>query len=782
MSSSITRAPPPPPTTTVTTRRRLTTHARRFRIVFFPSRSVLDAVEESLTQHRRVDDVGVQTTRTRVAPLHPTTTTATTALTMGNQSSSSDALKQQLVERDARLSVLRSRLDMVERENENLKRERGTSGASASASGGGGGGASRGLYGGGGGGGSGAGSMVHAPVGNAANAVAKAEVQELKQEVNKLRSMLAFKEEEMLEARRAEDDSRAKLREADAERTMLAAEVRAERRARATAGQKRATSATEDGADADAKRRKTSANGAPRGGLGALNARMTSNDTGGNDMHSGGDGTTPASASRLPGTLPLSLPTAPPDVAATLYQRASHGGRHHNDSIFARLMHEVPLDVSAFLAKPSDSSAVSVDLVDPVRASLTKLATNPDSTATLTRALIETIERTAGCITSVAHYKHVASVFRILSALTMIDARSMSIVLGAFGAQRRKNVASVTAHGAPPPALAGIPGLGGMGMGTLVAHPRAQSDRIFVPAPMSSSNHVASKNGKHASVKKSAEAPAALLETFTQLLSDAKNDAQWYVVDAILVALIRFANGVGVESGRGAFGAVAQKGSGFGSCLKPIAPSRTRFLALMLTRVLAPTPEFQSMISLPLDLEPAAMEKPYAPDRKDSMTLFVGVLSCLRADCVDENTTPFSIKPSFLAPLTPAQAGTLQEAALRVLATLAYVGWSGWKSAAYDAHALDVLAAVAVEEYVSPLPLAHCTATNGSTNAAVSNATMLVFALLNDDYAAQFARLGKRAKSQRVVARLAHLSSAVGSTREARLGDWLTRILLRLRD
>ena len=742
---------------------------------------MLDAVEESLTQHRRAED-RVQTT-SRDAPPGATTTTTNAPASMQNTSSSSDALKQQLVERDARLSVLRSRLDMVERENEHLKRERGTSGASASASGGG---ASRGHY--GGGGGSGGASVAHVPptgTANAANVVAKAEVQELKQEVNKLRSMLAFKEEEMLEARRAEDDSRAKLREADAERTRLAAEVRAERRARATAGQKRATSATDDSSDAAAKRRRIQANGAPQDGLGALGARVHGNELGVLDAREGGgDGASAMHASCFPGTLALSLPTAPPDVAATLYQRASYGGRHHNDNVFARLMHEVPLDVSSFLAKPSDSSVVSGDLVDPARAALTNLATNPDSTATLARALIETIERTAGCITSVAHYKHVASVIRILSALAMIDARCMSIVLGAFGAQRSKNVVSVTAHGAPPPALAGIPGLGGAGMGTLVAHPRAQSERIFVPAPMSSSNR-GSKNGKHASAKKSSAAPAAptaLLETFVQLLSDAKNDAQWYVVDAVLAALIRFANGVGVESGRGAFGAVAQKGSGFGSCLKPIAPSCTRFLALMLTRVLAPTPEFQSMISLPLDLEPAAMEKPYAPDRKDSMTLFAGVLSCLRADCVDENTTPFSIKPSFVASLSPSQAGTLQEAALRVLATLAYVGWSGWKRAAYDSHALDVLAAVAVEEYVSPLPLAHGTAANSSTNTAVSNATMLVFALLNDDYAAQFARLGKRAKSQRVVARLAHLSSAVGGTREARLGDWLTRILLRLRD
>ena len=87
--------------------------------VYYSARthSVLDAVEESLTQHRRVED-RVQTTSRDALPGATTTTTTTTApASMQNLSSSSDALKQQLVERDARLSVLRSRLDMVEREN-----------------------------------------------------------------------------------------------------------------------------------------------------------------------------------------------------------------------------------------------------------------------------------------------------------------------------------------------------------------------------------------------------------------------------------------------------------------------------------------------------------------------------------------------------------------------------------------------------------------------------------------------------------------------------------------
>lgn len=687
-----------------------------------------------------------------------------------SQVMTNDWMKQQLVERDARLSVLRSRLDMVERENEMLKRERGASGASASASGGG---ASRGVLGGGNyGNANGANGVVvnGAPAGNAANAVAKAEVQELKQELSKLRSLLAFKEEETLEARRAEDDSRAKLRESDAERTRLAAEVRAERRARATAGQKRPGSANGvDESQERGKRSKPTASGVTLDASGALGA------TGTEKTHIGDIGDD--ANTRAPRTLALSLPMAPPDVAAALYQRVSSGG-HRGDSVFARLMHEVPLDVSAFLAKPSESSPIAADLVDSARVALMTLATNPDSTATLTRALIETIERTSVSITTGAHYVHAASVIRILSALVMIDARSMSIVLGAFGAQRSKEVVSVTAHGAPPAALAGIPGLGGAGMGTLIAHPRAQSDRIFVPAPPSSSSRAASKNGSRAALKKSSSpaTPAPLLETFTNLLCDAKNDAQWLVVDAILVAFIRFANGVGVESGRGAFGAVARKGSGFGSCLKPVAPSRTRFLALMLTRVLAPTPEFQSFIDVPLEIEPG-VEKPYAPERKDSMTLFVGIVSCLRADCLDENTT-FAIKSTFVVPLTPVQSGTLQEAALRVLATLAFVGWPGWSRAARDS--LDVLAAVAVEEYVSPLPISQ--GLSSAANTAVPYATMLVHALLSDDYRTHSDRLSKRAKSQRVVARLAHLSSAVGGAREARLGDWLTRILHKIRD
>ena len=82
-------------------------------------------MEESLTQRRRGDETA-------------TTTKATTnarGTTRGDdETTASEELRQMLIERDARLGMLRSKLDMVERENENLKRN----GASASGDGGGG--------------------------------------------------------------------------------------------------------------------------------------------------------------------------------------------------------------------------------------------------------------------------------------------------------------------------------------------------------------------------------------------------------------------------------------------------------------------------------------------------------------------------------------------------------------------------------------------------------------------------------------------------------------------
>ena len=723
---------------------------------------------ENLTQQRR----------------SATTTTGTGTTTAGNGADgengdeSVEALRQRLIERDARLSVLRSRLDMVERENDNLKRA-GTTTTTTSLMpggnvGGNGGGHRDGSSGGvgterGGERVIGGDATTASGAANAASVVARAEVQELKQELGKLRSLLAFKEEEMIQARRAEDDSRIKLREANAERTKLAAEVRAERRARATAGMKRPadgapTSSTRDG-EGTTKRQKISsgvvANDATTDGVG-----RSRNETG--------------SATPSPETLALVLPTAPPSVAATLYQTVV-SGYYSNDNAFARLMNDVPLDVSTFLAPPTEFSTVSAELVEPVRCALTSLATNPDSTTPLTRALIETITNTSNNITSAAHYAHLASVLRILSELAMIDARCLSIVLGACGALTSAKVVSVTAHGAPPTSLAGIPGLGGAGMGTLVAHPRGQSGRIFVPATTTtttttSRSKTPSKSNKRSSDEDDQRGPAPFLETLIQILSDAKSDGQWLVVDAVLVSLIRFASGVGVECGRGAFGAVAHKHSGFGACLKPIAPSGTRFLALMLTRVLAPTPEFQAFLREPLDAE-RGVEKPSTTERRKLNTIFTAVLCCLRSDCVEENGLRFGIKAAFVAHITPEQSGTLQEAALRVIATLAFVGWPEYGAAALESAALDVYAAVAVEEYVNPLPVTH------SKSNALSYATMLVHALLSsEDYSAHAARLGKRAKSQRVVARLAHLSSATGGVRETRMGDWLNRILLKVRE
>ena len=676
------------------------------------------------------------------------------------------SLRRALDERDARLSMLRSKLDMVERENENLKRvgttvavSTGTTTMAAPTTSYGNVGARNRV--------NANGSMAAPSTTNAANVVAKAEVQDLRQQLSTLKSKLAFKEEEIMEIRRAEEDARVKLRAANDERTKLAAEVRAERRARATAGQKRSAASEEMGAGA--KRLKTTGSGGSGDHATTVNGVI-----GGSVIDRRGEPST-----SMPATLALALPMAPPDVAATLYQR-NVSGYHSNDNAFARLMNDAPLDVSAFLAKPNETSVVSAELVDPVRAALMNLATDPDSTSALTRALVESIVETSAVIASNAHYAHLASVLRILSALAMIDARSLSIVLSACGAQRNQVVASVTAHGAPPPSLAGIPGLGGAGMGTLVAHPRAQSARIFVPASTISAARVSATTPKPKTAKSrlaDRDDAAPFLETLIQLLTDAKCDGQWKVVNAVLVALIRFASGVGVEHGRGAFGAVAQKRGGFGSCLKPIAPSGTRFLALMLIRVLAPTPEFQRFLCQPLEPE-RGIEKPMSAERRERLTLFGAVLGCLRHDCVDDAGLSFGVKSAFLAPVTPEQSGVLQEAALRVLGTLAFIGWPDYGVAAVTSNALDVLAAVAVEEYVSPLPTAR-TSTDAS---ALKHATRLVHALLDEHYDAHLPHLLAQHRLQRVLARLAHLSAASGAKREARMGDWLGRILSKVRE
>lgn len=716
-------------------------------------RSVVEAVEARAlaTQHER--------------------SRGTATGTSGASASESDAvaLRRVLVEREARLEILRSKLDMVERENENLRREASARNGGVSGGLAGSGGGTRTRYGadsperraGGG---------TSAPP-SASNAVARAEVQDLKQQLSTLRSKLAFKEEELAEARRVEDDARVKLRAANEERTRLASEVRAERRARVTAGQKRLASGGEGSSHADSLE-----------GVASKRQRTA----GASEATAGGAQGTEDEVDRShakPRTLALTLPMAPPDVAATLHQSVV-SGYSLSDGAFSRLMSEVPLEVSSFLAKPSGSSVIGTDFMEPIRVALMHLATNPDSTPMLTHALIESIVNTSVSIASSAHYNHLSSVLRILSALSMTDARAMSIILGVCGARNDQPTAtSVTAHGAPPPSLAGIPGLGGAGMGTLIVHPRAQSARIFVPAPMVLTNHSSAmtpnppKTLRRSAATQGGDAAAAapFLETLICILHDAKCDAQWHVVDALLVALIRFASGLGVESGRGTFAAVARKHSGFGSCLKPIAPSSTRFLALMLVRALAPTKEFQAHICEPLDIE-RGIEKAPSSDRRKSATIFGAIFSCLRVDCVDENGLSFDIKPAFVAPVSAEQSGVLQEAALRVLRTLAFIGWPQYGAASVDVCALDVLAAVAVEEYVSPLP------STTVPNASLLHAIRLVKALLDDHYEAHLAYLRRAPRAQRVLARLAHLASAAGGRRETHMGDWLTRILLELRE
>lgn len=731
---------------------------------FAAVRSIADAlVSERATRRADESRNGGRATETgtRVATVPPMTTGVVGRTASGSMETDASALRQMLVERDARLGMLRSKLDMVERENENLRRE--TSGRGTGTSGNVivGGGAPQTRYG---------GESPNKGGVSAASAVARAEVQDLKQQLTTLRSKLAFKEEEVAEIRRAEDDARAKLRAANEERTRLAAEVRAERRARATAGQKRPPSG-----DVSESREVQGASKRQRtGGASGITGGASTRTPGELGVADDGDG---VRSIPKPRTLTLTLPMAPPDVAATLYQGAV-GGYALTDSAFARLMGEVPSEVSRFLATSSDSSAVNVELIQPVREALMRLAKNPDATPALMRALIESIVKTSMVIASSSHYEHLTSVLRVLSALAMIDARSMSIVLGACGARsKRLAVTSVTAHGAPPPSLAGIPGIGGAGMGTLVPHPRAQSSRIFVPAPMVLTNHAAaatpklSKTARRFAASQDGDSleAAPFLETLIRILHDAKCEGQWQVVDVVLIALIRFASDVECE--RGAFAAVARKRSGFGSCLKPVAPSGTRFLALMLVRALAPTLEFQALLCEPLEVE-RGLEKPPSSERRKNATLFGAILSCLRSDCVEENGLGFDIKHSFVLPMSAEQSGILQEAALRVLRTLAFIGWQRFGAAALDARALDVLAAVAVEEYVSPLP-----SKVSASNASLLHAIRLVKALLDDHYEEHMSYLRRSSRAQRVLARLAHLASAAGGRRETHMGDWLTRIL-----
>jgi hypothetical protein len=201
---------------------------------------------------------------------------------------------------------------------------------------------------------------------------------EAKAEVARLRAQVAFREEEAEEARRREDDQRARLQRAEAETMKLAAEVRSERRRaeQLTGTRKRAAADDDatvrvDAGDGDANRRGGSKRRRGLGGEEEPGRAGRSDDGGGGEEEEGGGGEgarrsarIPARRSPPPPPVTLVLPPPPPH-ARIAASRASGVDRESFRRVTGASSSEAELFTSTSVKFPEETCAPLGYYADP---------------------------------------------------------------------------------------------------------------------------------------------------------------------------------------------------------------------------------------------------------------------------------------------------------------------------------------------------------------------------------------------------------------------------------
>ena len=445
--------------------------------------------------------------------------------------------------KDAHLRMLRSRLDMADRDAEEMRRKLDAANARLAAAGGNpasDGDTNRNNDNNNNNNNNNNGSNYAGP--NARDVSNAAALAEAKAEVARLRAQVAFREEEADEARRREDDQRARLQRAEAETMKLAAEVRSERRRAEQMGTndggvKRASEDSDGSNPRSSKRHR----GAEPGDSGAIDEENRFRDSHGDDRRSRRG---PMRRDHPPPPVTLVLPPPPPyalrtnDASSAEHASTSYGARLSAAALVGAISARFPSETCALLGDdvhaaalglhvsgPDDveGGAVLLETIKNVSRTLRNLAADVGDARALAAACADVCEAAAdapyAAVKSCTHLERslskqsrnndglpddddvspgvygggisieqksggisIAGVLSVLSAAVAADQSVAAHVLQLCGAPLATVPTSVAPR-APPPQLAGIPAASGVG--ALVPHPDVpgRSSRVFALAP-----------------------------------------------------------------------------------------------------------------------------------------------------------------------------------------------------------------------------------------------------------------------------------------------------------
>ena len=445
--------------------------------------------------------------------------------------------------KDAHLRMLRSRLDMADRDAEEMRRKLDAANARLAAAGGNpasDGDTNRNNDNNNNNNNNNNGSNYAGP--NARDVSNAAALAETKAEVARLRAQVAFREEEADEARRREDDQRARLQRAEAETMKLAAEVRSERRRAEQMGThdgggKRASEDSDGSNPRSSKRHR----GSEPGDSGAIDEENRFRDSHGDDRRSRRG---PMRRDHPPPPVTLVLPPPPPyalrtnDASSAEHASTSYGARLSAAALVGAISARFPSETCALLGDdvhaaalglhvsgPDDveGGAVLLETIKNVSRTLRNLAADVGDARALAAACADVCEAAAdapyAAVKSCTHLERslskqsrnddglpddddvspgvygggisieqksggisIAGVLSVLSAAVAADQSVAAHVLQLCGAPLATVPTSVAPR-APPPQLAGIPAASGVG--ALVPHPDVpgRSSRVFALAP-----------------------------------------------------------------------------------------------------------------------------------------------------------------------------------------------------------------------------------------------------------------------------------------------------------
>ena len=444
--------------------------------------------------------------------------------------------------KDAHLRMLRSRLDMADRDAEEMRRKLDAANARLAAAGGNpasDGDTNRNNDNNNNNNNNNGSNYAGPNARDVSNAAALAET---KAEVARLRAQVAFREEEADEARRREDDQRARLQRAEAETMKLAAEVRSERRRAEQMGThdggvKRASEDSDGSNPRSSKRHR----GAEPGDSGAIDEENRFRDSHGDDRRSRRG---PMRRDHPPPPVTLVLPPPPPyalrtnDASSAEHASTSYGARLSAAALVGAISARFPSETCALLGDdvraaalglhvsgPDDveGGAVLLETIKNVSRTLRNLAADVGDARALAAACADVCEAAAdapyAAVKSCTHLERslskqsrnndglpddddvspgvygggisveqksggisIAGVLSVLSAAVAADQSVAAHVLQLCGAPLATVPTSVAPR-APPPQLAGIPAASGVG--ALVPHPDVpgRSSRVFALAP-----------------------------------------------------------------------------------------------------------------------------------------------------------------------------------------------------------------------------------------------------------------------------------------------------------